>query len=259
LLQEEVSGQLRKRLDRVAAKTNSTASSVEQVGPASTIQLRTIRLDKRDRTQALRRLLETETSWDRVLVFVATRYASEHVATKLRRVGIDSAELHGKLDQEARLRRLTDFKKGKIRVLLATDIASRGLDVVGLPAVVNYDLPRSTSDFTHRVGRTGRAGRQGVAITFVTPDSEAQLDLIESRHLPKPVEREILPGFEPDEDEWQIRSEAARMDTPGVRHSTIGLAHDRMFGGIKGRRKSKKDRLREKIVRDGLAPKRLYP
>jgi ATP-dependent RNA helicase RhlE len=242
---EEVSTSLQKRL----ARTSGAATTLQQIGPASTIKLRTIRLDITQRTRALRQLLQDNPEWDRVLVFVATRYAAEHVARKLRRVGIDSAELHGKLDQEARSRRLRAFSKGKTRVLLATDVASRGLDVVGLPAVVNYDLPRSTADFVHRVGRTGRAGKQGTAVTFVTAPSESHLDLIELRHLAEPIEREDLPGFEPNEDSWQIQSSASRLSAPGTLHSTRGLAHDRMNGGIKGRRKSKKDRLREEAAR----------
>lgn len=221
-------------------------------GPASTIELRTIRIEERDRTQALRRLINeygTE-QWDRVLVFVATRYASEHVARKLRRYNIKSSELHGKLDQDARMRRLDDFKKGKTRVLIATDVASRGLDVVGLPAVVNYDLPRSTADFTHRIGRTGRAGKQGTAVSFVTPTNEYHYNLIEKRHLngSMVVAREVLKGFEPNEDKWERQSGRATAEVEGVEHSNAGLAHDRMHGGIKGRRKSKKDKLREKAA-----------
>lgn len=252
--EEDISGQLQKRLDRVSVHQSP---KLEQVGPASTIELRTIRLEQPYRTQALRRLLEEhEDDWDRVLVFVATRYASQHVARKLRRVGIDSIELHGKLDQETRSKRLSAFRRGKVRVLLATDVASRGLDVIGLPAVVNYDLPRSTADFVHRVGRTGRAGSRGMAVTFVTPVNEAHLNLIEKRHLVERVEREVLPGLEPDEEEWQVKSEASRISAPGTQHSSLGLAHDRMHGGIKGRRKSKKDRLREKAAREAAAKKK---
>lgn len=221
-------------------------------GPASTIDLRTIRIEERDRTQALRRLINeygTE-EWDRILVFVSTRYASEHVAKKLRRYNIKASELHGKLDQDARIRRLEEFKRGKTRVLIATDLASRGLDVVGLPAVVNYDLPRSTADFTHRIGRTGRAGKKGTAVNFVTPTNEAHYNLIEKRHLKGNlvVEREVLKGFEPNEEKWDIQSGAAIVEVEGVKHSKSGLAHDKMFGGIKGRKKSKKDKLREKAA-----------
>jgi ATP-dependent RNA helicase RhlE len=244
---EDVSASLQRRLKRAG----DAYQVQQQIGPASTIQLRSVRLDQTQRTLALRKLLEDHPEWDRVLVFVGTRYAAEHVAMKLRRAGIESAELHGKLDQDARTRRLNAFVKGRTRVLLATDVASRGLDVVGLPAVVNYDLPRSTADFVHRVGRTGRAGRPGVAVTFVTSSSEGHLELIESRHLAHPIEREVLEGFEPNEATWQIKSAASRISAPGAQHSTLGLDHDRMNGGIKGHRKSKKDRAREEAARTG--------
>jgi len=249
LIDDNVSSSLQKKLERSA--TVSSASTIQQMGPASTIHLRAIRLRKNDRTQALKQLLEDHPEWDRVLVFVATRYATEHVTRKLRRSGIKASELHGKLDQDARMRRLQDLKQGKIRVLLTTDVSSRGIDIAGLPVVVNYDLPRSTADFVHRVGRTGRAGKQGTAITFVTAASEAQMELIEQRHLAEPMEREILPGFEANEEKWEIEAEASRLGVPGAIHSEKGLAHDRMFGGIKGRRKSKKDKLREGAARKG--------
>jgi ATP-dependent RNA helicase RhlE len=240
---EEVSSSLQKKIERTGAV--SSAQKVQKVGSESTIALQAIRLEKRDRTQALRRLLKQHPEWDRVLVFVATRYASEHVSKKLRRAGIHSNELHGKLSQDARERRLSDLRTGKIRVLLATDVASRGLDIAGLPVIFNYDLPRSTADFVHRVGRTGRAGRNGTAISFVTASSEAHMELIESRHLTEPIRRDTLPDFEPDEEKWYVEVQGSRIGVPGTVHSEKGLAHDRMFGGFKGRRKSKKDKLRE--------------
>ena len=244
---DEVSSSLQKKLERTT--TVASASKLQNIGPASTINLRAIRLEKNSRTQALRKLLEDHPEWDRVLVFVATRYASEHVSRKLRRAGIKASELHGKLDQDARARRLSGLKRGNIRVLLTTDVASRGLDIVGLPVMVNYDLPRSTADFVHRVGRTGRAGKEGTAITFVTAASEAHMELIEKRHLPHAMEREILSGFEPNEERWNVEADGSRLSVPGTVHSNKGLAHDRMFGGVKGRRKSKKDKLREAAAR----------
>ena len=99
-------------------------------------------------------------------------------------------------------------------------------------------------------------GRPGVAVTFVTPESESHLELIESRHLPKLTDREVLPGLEPNEEEWAIKAQASRLSVPRVEHSSRGLAHDRMFGGIKGKRKSKKDRLREKAAREAALQKR---
>ncbi len=96
-----------------------------------------------------------------------TRYATEHVAAKLRRAGIPAAALSGDLSQGARTKALADFKAGRIKVLIATDVAARGIDIEQLPAVVNFDLPRSTTDYVHRIGRTGRAGESGVAVSFV--------------------------------------------------------------------------------------------
>ena len=140
---DEISSTLQRKLERNNVIIPSQPNIV-QIGPASTIALRTIRMEKRNRTAVLKKLLsEHASSWDRILVFVATRYGAEHVSRKLRRYNILSSELHGKLDQDARTRRLEDLAKGKIRVLIATDVASRGLDIVGLPVVINYDLPRS--------------------------------------------------------------------------------------------------------------------
>ena len=183
----------------------------------------------------------------------------------------DSEALHGGLTQEVRAARLRAFDRAELRVLVATNVAARGLDVVGLESIVNYDLPRSTSDYTHRVGRTGRAGRAGVAISFVASTGAGNGEhfaLIERRHAMR-VPREVLPGFEPkevdplrvtasevqlrDAGQWLTETEglagavvAAPLDisVPGVRHSKLGLAHDRMHGGVKGRRLSKKDKLR---------------
>lgn len=246
----EGSNRLQKRMDRV--NVAASGPKLEQIGPASTIQFRSIRVMEKDRTQLLRRLVQ-EKQWGRVLVFVATRYAAEHVSRKLQRAGIQSAPLHGKLDQDLRSRQLHDLKQGHLQVLVATDLASRGLDVAGLAAVINYDIPRSTADFVHRVGRTGRAGKSGTAVTFLTPANEAHFDLIEKRHLPESAEREVLAGFEPSEDEWLIAAQATRMSTPGTAPSPKGLAHDRMFGGVKGRRKSKKDKIREQAAKEDAA------
>jgi len=138
---------------------------------------------------------------------------------------------------DARIRRLADFRTGKNRVLVATDLASRGLDVKGLPVVVNYDLPRSTADFIHKVGRTGRAGLKGVAVSFVTPGGEAHFDLIERRHLSGVgggrVVREVMRGFEPDEGRWAVECALSKTKVEGVEHSGKGSAHDQMFGGVK--------------------------
>lgn len=246
---DEESVELSHRKEKRLASTTPISSVAKDLAP--NIKHRVIKLNERDRTQALRRLIEQNSNeWKQVLVFVGTRYHSEHVTRKLRRYGIKAAELHGKLDQEARERRLKSFRNGNTQVLLSTDLSARGIDIEGLPVVVNYDLPRGAADFTHRTGRTGRAGRDGLAVTFLTASKESHFDFIEKKELGgKVIEREVLEGFEPDESEWQIKSTAEQTSIPGIAHSQKGLAHDRIFGGVKGRRKSKKDKLREAAVR----------
>jgi superfamily II DNA/RNA helicase len=205
----------------------------EQTAPH--IQQRAIRVDTAQRTQLLRHLLQQE-QWSRVLVFVATKYATEHVAEKLRRVNIKAEALHGELSQGARTQALADFKASKIQVLIATDVAARGIDITQLPAVVNYDLPRSAVDYTHRIGRTGRAGESGVAVSFITADMEAHFRLIEKRQQLR-LPREVIAGFEPSSD----------IDENAI--DEIATEAAKSAGGVKGKRKSKKDKLREAAAR----------
>ncbi len=204
--------------------------------PASAPEIvhRAFETDAPRRTQLLRNLFLLE-NWGQALVFVATKYATEHVADKLRRAGLAADALHGELSQGARFAALADFKAGKTQLLVATDVAARGLDVAGLPAVVNYDLPRSPADYTHRVGRTGRAGRAGIAVSFVSADTHAHFRLIEKRQGLS-IPREQLAGFEPEHLET---SPAATPATPG--------------GGIKGRRPNKKDKLRAAAAKSAAA------
>ncbi len=192
------------------------------------IEQRAVRVDTDKRTPLLRHLIKTE-GWRRVLVFVGSQYTADHVADKLRRNGIRAESFHGDLSQGARTDALADFKNAQIRVLVATDLAARGLDIVQLPVVVNYDLPRSAVDYTHRIGRTGRAGESGVAVSFVTATSEAHFRLIEKRNRLS-IAREQIEGFEPTE-------------VAEARPASAGN------GGIKGRRKSKKDKLRDAAAR----------
>ena len=191
---------------------------------------RAIEVDAPRRTMLLRHLIQAH-GWSHVLVFVASRHAAEHVAAKLRRAGIVAAPLHGALSQGTRTQALEDFKARRVQVLVATDVAARGLDIAALPAVVNYDLPRSAVDYLHRIGRTGRAGEAGTAISFISADSDAHFGLIEKRHH-LALERERLPGFE--------RTVPAVLTVPAA-----GDPH----GGVKGRRKSKKDKAREAAAR----------
>ena len=199
---------------------------VEAAGERPAIEQHAVQVDTASRTQLLRHMIE-QGRWPRVLVFVATRHASEHVADKLRRAGLAAAAFHGELSQGARTRVLAELNSGALRVVLATDMAARGLHIPGLPVVVNYDLPRSAADYTHRIGRTGRAGATGLAVSFVTAASEAHFRLIEKRQGLR-VPREQIAGFEPRE---------TALPVPPAE------------GGIKGRRKSKKDKLREAAAR----------
>ncbi len=181
---------------------------------------RAIHVDTALRTPLLRHLLETE-GWSRALVFVATKYSAELVSDKLWAKGIKAAALHGELSQGARTKVLASLHNAEIQVLVATDIAARGLDIPELPVVINYDLPRAAAEYTHRIGRTGRAGETGVAVSFIPADAESHFRLIEKRQGQR-VAREQIAGFEPKE----VASEAQAV------------------GGVKGKRPSKKDKLR---------------
>lgn len=191
---------------------------------APQIVQRAIAVDAAQRTPLLRHLLKTE-KWESTLVFVASQYAAEHLANKLYQSGFVATAFHGGLSQGARQTVLQEFKQARWDVLVTTDLAARGIDVADLSAVVNYDLPRSPNDHIHRIGRTARAGRSGVAVSFVSADTEAHFRLIEKRQGLS-VPREQIQGFEPKD-----------LPTPNT-----GLEGDK--GGIKGKRPSKKDKLR---------------
>jgi ATP-dependent RNA helicase RhlE len=207
---------------------------------APDITQRALLVDAPRRTMLLRHLIANE-GWTRVLVFVATRYATEHVADKLTRAGIAAAPLHGELSQGARMQALADFKAERLQVLVATDVAARGLHIAQLPVVVNYDLPRAAADYVHRIGRTARAGERGLAVSFVDADTEAHFRLIEKRQGRR-VDRECIAGFEP------TANDAAQATGPGEPAADAPAPAD-PNGGIKGKRKSKKDKLREAAAR----------
>jgi superfamily II DNA/RNA helicase len=191
---------------------------------APDIAQRAIQVDEKSRTALLRHLIKTH-AWKRVLVFVATRYACEHVANKLYKAGVFATAFHGEMSQGARQDVLAEFKEERWEVVVTTDLAARGIDIAQLPVVVNYDLPRSATDYTHRIGRTGRAGASGEAVSFVTAATLAHWQLIQKRAQVQ-LSIEVLEGFEPTEV------------PPPVSPLNDGT------GGIKGKRPSKKDKLR---------------
>ena len=185
-----------------------------------------IAVDAGRRTQLLRHLIQ-QNGWSRVLVFVATKHAAEIVADKLRKAEINAEPFHGALSQGKRSQVLMDFKAERLTVVVATDVAARGIDIAQLPVMVNYDLPRSAVDYTHRIGRTGRAGESGLAVSFVSADTQAHFHLIEKRQgISLPLAQ--VAGFEP--------VELATVPE----NSPTDVAN----GGIKGKRPSKKDKLR---------------
>ena len=191
---------------------------------APDIAQRAIQVDEKSRTALLRHLIKTH-AWKRVLVFVATRYACEHVANKLYKAGVFATAFHGEMSQGARQDVLAEFKEERWEVVVTTDLAARGIDIAQLPVVVNYDLPRSATDYTHRIGRTGRAGEHGEAVSFVTAATLAHWQLIQKRaQVQLPVD--VLEGFEPTE----VPPPASPLNDG--------------TGGIKGKRPSKKDKLR---------------
>lgn len=208
--------------------------AASQVEAVPDIEQRVIEVDAPRRTELLRHLVQ-QAGWRRVLVFVATRHAADHVARKLASRGVGAAALHGDMSQSQRSGKLKDLRDGKLDLLVTTDLAARGIDIPGLSVVVNYDLPRSADDYTHRIGRTGRAGARGVAVSFTSAGTHAHMRLIEKRQG-SPLAREQVPGFEPAEQELPAQ--------PATEAGT---------GGIKGRRPSKKDKLRAAAAQD---PKR---
>ena len=149
------------------------------------------------------------------------------IADKLRKARINAEPFHGELSQGKRTQVLADFKASRLKVVVATDVAARGLDIALLPVVINYDLPRSQHDYTHRIGRTGRAGEGGLALSFVSADTQSHFGLIQKRQR-LTLALEQIAGFEPQQS-------FDKAPPAG--------------GGIKGKRPNKKDKLRQAAAR----------
>ena len=202
----------------------------------ATIEQRAILVDATKRTPLLRDLVE-QYKGQRMLVFVASRYSAEHVANKLYDKGINATAFHGELSQGARQQVLQEFRDSLWQVLITTDLAARGIHVDALPLVINYDLPRSPTDYTHRIGRTGRAGLSGLAISLVSPASLAHWRLIAKRNA-LDMALETLDAYPVTEQEPERNS-----------------AQDGN-GGIKGKRPSKKDKLRAAQAQEAGTPQK---
>jgi len=169
------------------ARQNTTAEQVSQVVHP---------VDRKRKRELLSHMIATG-NWRQVLVFTRTKHLANRLSQQLEQDGLSTAAIHGNKSQGARTRALADFKNGEIRVLVATDIAARGLDIEQLPHVVNFELPNVPEDYIHRIGRTGRAGMEGEAVSLVCVDEKKLLVDIE-KLLRQGIEKIVIPGFEPD-------------------------------------------------------------
>lgn len=166
---------------------NTTVEAIDQ---------QVYRVAKEKKTNLLIKLI-SEGHWEQVLVFTRTKHGANKLVKKLEAANIGAAPIHGNKSQTARTKALADFKNGKVKVLVATDIASRGLDIPLLPHVVNFEIPNISEDYVHRIGRTGRAGASGLAVSLVSADETVFLKDIE-KLIGHKIPVEILDGFEPD-------------------------------------------------------------
>jgi len=169
-----------------------------QSSEASTLVQRVFTVNKGEKTAVLAHLI-IQHSWRQALIFVNAKNSCNHLAEKLAKRGISAEVFHGDKGQGARSRVLDGFKNGEIEVLIATDIAARGLDIEKLPVVINFDLPRSPADYMHRIGRSGRAGEVGLAISLIDHEDYHHFSVIEKKHKIW-LDREQVEGFEVDED-----------------------------------------------------------
>ncbi|MDE2623550.1 MAG: RNA helicase, partial [Betaproteobacteria bacterium] len=183
------------------ARRNATADTISQ---------KVYSVDRDKKRQVLAHLIKTQ-QWFQVLVFTRTKHGANNLAEQLNKDDIPALAIHGNKSQGARTRALAEFKSGKLQVLVATDIAARGIDISELPHVVNYELPNVPEDYVHRIGRTGRAGADGEAISLVCVDELDFLKGIE-RLIKRQIPKEILPGFEPNPN---AKPEPIQLRTPG--------------------------------------------
>ena len=178
---------------------NAAAESVEQ---------QVFRVDQSRKAELLSQMISKD-DWRQVLIFTRTKHGANRLARKLEQDGITSAAIHGNKSQSARTKALADFKRGAVRALVATDIDARGLDIEQLPRVVNFELPNVPEDYVHRIGRTGRAGASGRAVSLVSGDEVSLLRAIE-RVLKRDLRGEIIEGFEPTPGEGAGKTPGGR-------------------------------------------------
>ena len=180
-----------------ATPENTTVDKIDQI---------VYRVDKAKKTDLIIKLI-SEGDWQQVLVFTRTKHGANKLSEKMEKAGISSSAIHGNKSQGARTKALAGFKSGKVRVLVATDIAARGLDIPLLPHVINFELPNIPEDYIHRIGRTGRAGASGEALSLVSLDEMDFLRDIE-KLVGQRIPSEILQDFKPTETQADVRAAA---------------------------------------------------
>jgi ATP-dependent RNA helicase RhlE len=176
-------------------------------------------------------------NWRQVLVFTRTKHGANRLAKQLVMDGLSATAIHGNKSQGARTRALADFKNGSVRILVATDIAARGLDIDQLPHVVNYELPNVPEDYVHRIGRTGRAGNEGTAISLVSAEENKLLRDIE-RLINREIPKQVLPGYEPTgrvQARSGDRAESTRQGQRRSNHAPNAGTNGRSNGQSNGR------------------------
>ena len=222
-------GLLNSPLEIDVAPRNTTTELVEQVVHP---------VDKDQKSSLLSHLIRSR-GWRQAIVFSRTKHGANRLADYLSKDGITAVAIHGNKSQGARTKALSEFKQGKVSILVATDIAARGLDIQQLPQVVNFDLPNVPEDYVHRIGRTGRAGMTGHAISLVSADESKQLRDIE-KVIQRQIDREVIAGYEPKEKlaETKLRTEKGRAagKGKGQRPATESAARQARGGQKPGRR-----------------------
>ena len=205
-IRELANGLLRNPVSIQVTPRNTTVQRITQ----------TIHPVGRAKKKALLTHIINEHNWSQVLVFTRTKFGANNVAEHLTKNGIEAMALHGNKSQTARTQALQGFKNGNIRALVATDIAARGIDIDELPHVVNYEIPNVSEDYVHRIGRTGRAGNSGEAVSLVCLDEEGFMQDIE-RFTKQNIEKIIVPGFEAD---------------PGEKAEPLAMGRQTIWGGL---------------------------
>jgi superfamily II DNA/RNA helicase len=212
-----VVGKLAQRLTRAPVRVQVAATRAQHAA----IEQSQLHADGFAHKGRLLDALLRDASLGQAIVFTSTKRSADDLASTLIDRSFTAAALHGDMPQRDRNRTLHDLRDGRLRVLVATDVAARGIDVLGITHVINFDLPKQAEDYVHRIGRTGRAGRSGIAISFVGPEEHRQMKNIE-RFTGKPVRVDTLPGLEPSA---RTRSaESARRGFGGPRAATPGPA-----------------------------------